>query len=510
MTSTATKKKQTNVLSSTADDLETLMPPKKLSLELCRDDGAAKTPADAVRFCQIVLDQNERAQSAARARRSSRGAVRLYEEFAHRASRDPGPDQRASRRRRVSDISSSPHDGQRGIRTGLAPARLPASSNDVPLWSCNPDPHGALQWHNPGHVGRTDVTSNRDRRILLVTRYFPPLDSVATMRMHAWAKYLDARGWDVSVLTTSKRGQVVTPLNRDLSRFSVTEVPYFDPLALAGVDKSAFVSQQTRPDRGIGRKLQVRLSQFYRQRMNERMPGRTDPWIIPAIGELRRQSRAGKTYQYVISSYGPPSALVVGHAAAKLFGATWVADYRDLWLENHAYAGLWPFTLVERLIETRTVQRRADLITTVSRRPGHRAEEEIPRNSHSGDRERIRPADNGPSPCRILRRPTAKLSRRIHGHHPAEEARSLSVLPSIETPLHTRTIGPRENRSAVLWQFNGGSTAAHRNIRPFPHRAILRRRRSPRRRFNSKIGRPASLSRSARPTCRWHIDREVI
>ncbi len=210
------------------------------------------------------------------------------------------------------------------------------------------------------------MTSNRDRRILLVTRYFPPLDSVATMRMHAWAKYLDARGWDVSVLTTSKRGQVVTPLNRDLSRFSVTEVPYFDPLALAGVDKSAFVSQQTRPDRGIGRKLQVRLSQFYRQRMNERMPGRTDPWIIPAIGELRRQSRAGKTYQYVISSYGPPSALVVGHAAAKLFGATWVADYRDLWLENHAYAGLWPFTLVERLIETRTVQRRADLITTVS------------------------------------------------------------------------------------------------------------------------------------------------
>ena len=69
------EKKQTNVRSSTADNFEKLIPPKKLSLEqcleFCREDECVEVTPDAVRIRKVELDQNLRARSAARARRSS-------------------------------------------------------------------------------------------------------------------------------------------------------------------------------------------------------------------------------------------------------------------------------------------------------------------------------------------------------------------------------------------------------------------------------------------------------
>jgi GTP-binding protein len=68
------EKKQTNVRSSTADNFEKLIPPKKLSLEqcleFCREDECVEVTPDAVRIRKVHLDANERAKQAARARRS--------------------------------------------------------------------------------------------------------------------------------------------------------------------------------------------------------------------------------------------------------------------------------------------------------------------------------------------------------------------------------------------------------------------------------------------------------
>jgi GTP-binding protein len=67
------EKKQTNVRSSTADNFEKLIPPRRLSLEqcleFCREDECVEVTPDAVRIRKVVLDQNERAKLAARARR---------------------------------------------------------------------------------------------------------------------------------------------------------------------------------------------------------------------------------------------------------------------------------------------------------------------------------------------------------------------------------------------------------------------------------------------------------
>jgi GTP-binding protein TypA/BipA len=67
------ERKLTNVRASTAEELERLVPPRRLSLEqsleFCREDECVEVTPDAVRLRKVVLDQTDRAKAAARARR---------------------------------------------------------------------------------------------------------------------------------------------------------------------------------------------------------------------------------------------------------------------------------------------------------------------------------------------------------------------------------------------------------------------------------------------------------
>jgi GTP-binding protein len=68
------EKQQTNIRSSTADNFEKLVPPRRLSLEqcleFCREDECVEVTPQNVRIRKLVLDQNERAKTAARARKA--------------------------------------------------------------------------------------------------------------------------------------------------------------------------------------------------------------------------------------------------------------------------------------------------------------------------------------------------------------------------------------------------------------------------------------------------------
>jgi GTP-binding protein len=67
------EKKQTNVRSSTSDNFEKLIPPKRLSLEqcleFCREDECVEVTPQNVRIRKVVLNGGDRARTAARARR---------------------------------------------------------------------------------------------------------------------------------------------------------------------------------------------------------------------------------------------------------------------------------------------------------------------------------------------------------------------------------------------------------------------------------------------------------
>ncbi len=70
------EKQQTNIRSSTSDNFEKLVPPRKLSLEqcleFCREDECVEVTPQTVRIRKLVLDQNDRAKTASRARKAAK------------------------------------------------------------------------------------------------------------------------------------------------------------------------------------------------------------------------------------------------------------------------------------------------------------------------------------------------------------------------------------------------------------------------------------------------------
>ena len=70
------EKQQTNIRSATSDNFEKLVPPRRLSLEqcleFCREDECVEVTPQNVRIRKLVLDQNERAKIASRARKGQR------------------------------------------------------------------------------------------------------------------------------------------------------------------------------------------------------------------------------------------------------------------------------------------------------------------------------------------------------------------------------------------------------------------------------------------------------
>ncbi|MFN8193151.1 MAG: translational GTPase TypA [Nocardioidaceae bacterium] len=68
------EKQQTNIRSSTSDNFEKLVPPRKLSLEqsleFCREDECVEVTPETVRIRKVVLDANTRAKAASRARKA--------------------------------------------------------------------------------------------------------------------------------------------------------------------------------------------------------------------------------------------------------------------------------------------------------------------------------------------------------------------------------------------------------------------------------------------------------
>lgn len=71
------EKQQTNIRSATSDNFEKLIPPRKLSLEqcleFCREDECVEVTPQSVRIRKVVLDANERAKTASRARKAAKG-----------------------------------------------------------------------------------------------------------------------------------------------------------------------------------------------------------------------------------------------------------------------------------------------------------------------------------------------------------------------------------------------------------------------------------------------------
>jgi glycosyltransferase involved in cell wall biosynthesis len=202
-------------------------------------------------------------------------------------------------------------------------------------------------------------------KILIISAFFPPQNTVAAQRPLSWAKYWSAEGHDVEVLTVMK-----DETYSEGSDFVVHEV---EPSNIFKNIKNFYKSFLKKEGSNSGSIVQnqppsflARLKNYFFSRglsTSTRMPDAFDFWITPAFESIKQKN---KKYDVVLSSFGPYATHIVArkikdHSIARY----WIADYRDLWTQNEFFKGLPIFRWIEEILE-KSLLRDADLVTTVS------------------------------------------------------------------------------------------------------------------------------------------------
>lgn len=198
-------------------------------------------------------------------------------------------------------------------------------------------------------------------RILIITTFFPPLNSIASLRPYTWAKYWSQAGHDVTVLTSEKSEDEKTALNLPTEGFRIIECP--------GSKILKILKNRNAPE-GSGKghapgliKQFIHFLRFKKGIFNAaRMPDFSDIWAFYAWNKIKKEGK----WDLVISTAGPYSVHLIAYMLKrKGLCKKWTADYRDTWSNNYIYPGLFPFNTIEKWLE-RHLLKYADMAVTIS------------------------------------------------------------------------------------------------------------------------------------------------
>ena len=209
-------------------------------------------------------------------------------------------------------------------------------------------------------------------RILIISTFFPPQNSIASHRPYSWAKYWSKAGHDVVVLTTPKNKLSAEPIIASQTGFHVVERGYgslMDWIINSYKTKQSTVVKAKPTNQGHIKKALNRIfkkiDDFRISRgifHYRRFPDFSSYWAKNAI----KWAISQEPWDIVISTYGPHTTHAVGYAIrTRNHAGYWIADFRDLWTDDHIFKGMALFRGYEKWLERRYLSR-ADLITTVS------------------------------------------------------------------------------------------------------------------------------------------------
>ena len=191
--------------------------------------------------------------------------------------------------------------------------------------------------------------------ITIVTFSWPPRNSIAAHRPYSWAKYWSRAGANVTVLT-AKKYEFDAPLDLNLPALPgvrVVEVPYL----------TAGSASATALFRGALRGPLKRLRAFIRQRFGLSVNPRAG-WLNAAIAASKDLARDSNV---VVSTYDPRETHLIAWAMKQANPKLkWVADYRDLWSQNHLSGLSGNALAAARAEEMASVGVGADALTSIS------------------------------------------------------------------------------------------------------------------------------------------------
>jgi glycosyltransferase involved in cell wall biosynthesis len=212
-------------------------------------------------------------------------------------------------------------------------------------------------------------------KILLLSFYFPPYNTIASLRTYSFAKYLSKAGYDVTILTLDF-GANKNDLKYDLSNFKLIKLNFkwynkifkiFKNQATNNLDHIHINNSYLIKIFNNFKKFFIKFIKCLRSKgyfCEMRSPTFSDLYIVPSIIKILKLN---EKFDVIISSGGPFNQHLIGLVLKLLKrGKVLILDYRDLWTQNHIFKGVFPFTFMDELLEY-LINKNSDYIITVSK-----------------------------------------------------------------------------------------------------------------------------------------------
>ena len=206
-------------------------------------------------------------------------------------------------------------------------------------------------------------------KILIVSFAFPPSNVIGAVRVGKLARYLDRRRHDVRVLTTDLVEDRSLPLEISWERVVYTayrERRHWIDRVVRLLRSRTAVPAEARPedapprDGAPSRSLRQTFRRHYFGLIH--IPDMRADWVRTAIPAGRRLISEWRP-EIIFASAPPNTGLMVASRLARTHKIPWVADLRDLWVDNPYYSEPGWRKRIDAVLESKMLRSAAGLVT---------------------------------------------------------------------------------------------------------------------------------------------------
>jgi glycosyltransferase involved in cell wall biosynthesis len=197
-------------------------------------------------------------------------------------------------------------------------------------------------------------------KILVIAYYFAPYNTIGAVRMTKMVKYLERLGYDVRVISANNQLLPKT-LSVESKEENIIRTNY---LTLQKYFQSFLGGRETIQNKGFQLEKRAwlfrKIAHLYKSLFH--FPDGQIGWYPFAIREGKRLTKTWKP-DVIVSSGGPFTGFLVAKKLAKINEVPWIADLRDLWVDNANYAYPRLRKKIEQRLERSVLSSVAAIIT---------------------------------------------------------------------------------------------------------------------------------------------------
>lgn len=198
------------------------------------------------------------------------------------------------------------------------------------------------------------------KKVLIISFAFLEQEASGSTRIRGLAKFLPEFGWDPKILTIKFPG-------KSDPGFNIVETFYENKLKKLKENLGFETTEAVKDQLGLpaykNKKLFIDYIYYF---WNEIFcyPDLENNWYKFAV-DAGKKLLENENFDAIISSSTPITSHLIAKTLKNKYRIPWIADFRDLWTQNHYYSHTPIRRLIERKLEIKTLAR-ADALVTIS------------------------------------------------------------------------------------------------------------------------------------------------